>query len=64
MKPMVRHAGKWHVVELHPNEAPRITWNVVWKQLKGMTPLEAYRAYYAEQREISKVLYLNKKNGQ
>jgi hypothetical protein len=64
MKPMVRHAGKWHIVEPPSHEPPRVTWNVAWKQLKGMTVQDSYRQYYAQQREISKVLYLNKKDGQ
>lgn len=60
-RPLIRHKGVWHVVERRVQESPRQAFAVAWKQAKGDSPEEAYRAWFAEQRAISKVLYLNKK---
>ena len=61
MQPMLRSNGVWHVVDRRPHESPRQGFAIGWKQVKGQTPEDAYRSWFAEQREISKVLYLNKK---
>lgn len=63
MPQLVRHNGKWHVIEPKEYESERQTLEIAWKQIRDkMTPEEAYRSWYADQREKSKVLYLNKKN--
>jgi hypothetical protein len=62
MHPLIRSKGSvWHIVEARPHESPRQTFAIAWKQVAGQTPEDAYRAWFAEQRAISKVLYLNKK---
>lgn len=61
-KTLVRNNGKWHIIEPKEYEPERQTLEIAWKQIKdGMTPEESYRIWYAEQKEIRKVLYLNKK---
>lgn len=62
-KQIVRYNGKWHVIEPKEYEPERKTLEIAWKQIRDkMEPEEAYRSWYADQREKSKVLYLNKKN--
>jgi hypothetical protein len=62
MQPLIRSkGGVWHVVEARVHESPRQAFGIAWKQVAGQTPEDAYRAWFAEQRAISKVLYLNKK---
>ena len=62
MRPLVCHNGKWHVIEGKPDEPDRQTIEIAWKQIKTeVTPEDAYRSWYADQRDKSKVLYLNKK---
>lgn len=58
MKPLIRFGGTWHVVNPRPYEPPRQTYGVLWKQLKeGKTPEEAYREWFAKERQISTFLY-------
>jgi hypothetical protein len=59
MLPLVRYKGVWHAVAPRPHESPRQTFGIAWKQIQGSTQPE--REWYVQQRTISKVLYLNKK---
>lgn len=59
MLPLVRHKNTWHVITPRPHESPRQTFDIAWKQIQGTQHPE--KEWYAEQRRISKVLYLNKK---
>ncbi len=59
MLPLVRFKNTWHVVPPRPHESPRQTFGIAWKAIQGSSKPE--QDWYAQQREISKVLYLNKK---
>ena len=60
-KPLLSKGGQWYAVELKPDEPPKQSFAVSWKQINNNISAEqAYRDWFAEQRAISKIVYLNK----
>lgn len=56
---IVRYQGKWYKIVAKPYEPERQTYEISWDLVKqqNTTKEEAYRAWFAKQREIVKVLY-------
>ena len=60
-KTLLCKGGQWYAVELKPDEPPKQSFAVSWKQINNNISAEqAYRDWFAEQRAISKIVYLNK----
>jgi hypothetical protein len=54
---LVRYNGKWFSIHPRPFEPERMTTDIAWLQIKeGMTPAEAYRTWFENQRKISRLL--------
>jgi hypothetical protein len=54
---LVRYNGKWFRVQTKPFEPERMTTDIAWLQIKEqLTPQEAYRKWFKEQRNISQLL--------
>jgi hypothetical protein len=54
---LIRYNGKWARIRPRPFEPERMTTDIAWLQIKeGMTPGEAYRAWFEMQRKISRLL--------
>lgn len=56
---IVRYQGKWYKIIPKPYEPERQTYEIAWSLIKqpNLTKEEAYRAWYANEREVVKVLY-------
>ena len=55
----VRYNGVWHKIVAKPYEPERQTTEIAWSMLKTpkLTPLSAYRTWYADEQRKAKVLY-------
>jgi hypothetical protein len=54
---LVRYNGKWYVIKTKPFEPERMTTDIAWLQIKEqLTPQEAYKKWFKEQRIISQLL--------
>ena len=54
---LVRYNGKWFRIQPKPFEPERMTTDIAWLQIKEqLTPQEAYRKWFKEQRNISQLL--------
>ena len=54
----VRYKGKWYKIVPKKYEPERQTYGIAWKIIKqGITPEQAYREWFAEERETAKLLY-------
>lgn len=55
----VRYNGKWIKIKAKPYEPETQTAKIAWEQIRdpSLGPEEAYRKYYAKQREEVKILY-------
>ena len=56
---ILRYKGKWFKINPKPYEPERQTIQIAWKQIKdpSVEPQQAYREYFARQREEMKILY-------
>lgn len=56
---IVRYEGKWYKIVTKPYEPERQTAQVAWAQIRDpvIGPQQAYREYFARQREDVKILY-------
>jgi hypothetical protein len=55
--PVIRVHGKWYAVTPKPFEPERQTYNIAHRIIKGETPEQAYREWFAQERKDSKLLY-------
>jgi len=54
---LVRFEGRWFRISPKPFEPERMTTDIAWLQIKeGLTPAEAYRRWFEDQRRISRLL--------
>jgi len=54
---LVRFQGKWYKITPKPYEPERMTTDIAWLQIKeGLSPHEAYRRWFEDQRRISRLL--------
>ena len=54
---LVRYNGRWVRIRTRPFEPERKTTDIAWLQIKeGLTAAEAYRKWFKQQRDISRVL--------
>jgi len=54
---LVRYNGKWFSIHPRPFEPERMTTDIAWLQIKeGLSPAEAYRTWFENQRKISRLL--------
>ena len=54
----VRYQGKWYKITPKKYEPERQTYAIAWKMIKqGISPEQAYREWFAEERETAKLLY-------
>lgn len=56
---IVRYKGKWYKINAKPFESERQTCEIAWSLIRepNITPEEAYRKWYEEERKKVKVLY-------
>jgi len=54
---VVRFNGKWYKVCSRPYEPERQTFNIAYRTIQGVTPEQAYREWYSQERKDSKLLY-------
>jgi hypothetical protein len=57
MQSLVRYQGTWQVIAPKPFEPERQTSDVAWSQIKGIPLLDAYKQWYARERELQQHLY-------
>lgn len=58
MEKAIRYKGKWYKIIKKPYESERQTTEISWLIIKeGISSLEAYRKWYAQEREDAKLLY-------
>ena len=59
MSQIIRHQGKWFKVVPKSYEPERQTNEIAWSMLREpkLTPPEAYRKWYENERQKAKVLY-------
>lgn len=59
MSQLIRYNGKWYKIQEKPYEPERQTTEIAWSMLResSLKPPEAYRNWYAKERENAKVLY-------
>jgi len=54
---LVRFQGRWFRVYPKAFEPERMTTDIAWLQIKeGLAPADAYRAWFEQQRRISRIL--------
>jgi hypothetical protein len=54
----VRYKGRWYKITPKKYEPERQTYAIAWKMIKqGISPEQAYREWFAEERETAKLLY-------
>jgi hypothetical protein len=54
---LIRFQGTWRIISPKPFEPERMTTDIAWIQLKeSVTPEEAYRRWFARQRNLSRLL--------
>ena len=54
----IRYNGKWYKINKKPFEPERQTYEVAWIMIKEkLSPQDAYRKWYAQEREDAKLLY-------
>ena len=54
---LVRYQGKWFRITPKPYEPERMTTDIAWLQIKeGLSPQDAYRTWFEQQRRISRLL--------
>jgi hypothetical protein len=54
---LVRIQGQWKTITPKPFEPERMTTDIAWIQLKErVSPAEAYRRWFARQRNLSRLL--------
>jgi hypothetical protein len=54
---LVRFQGRWYELTVKPFEPERMTTDIAWMQIKeGLSPIDAYRRWFAEQRKLSRLL--------
>jgi hypothetical protein len=57
MEYIVRFQGKWVKIQPKPFEPERMTTDIAWLQIKeALSPEEAYRRWFEQQRTISQLL--------
>jgi len=55
---MLRYNGRWYKIKVKPYEPEMQSIGVAWAQIKEkITPQEAYKNYFAKQREEAQILY-------
>ena len=54
---LVRFCGRWFELHPKPYEPERMTTDIAWLQIKeGLSPVEAYKLWFAQQRKLSRLL--------
>ena len=57
MEYLVRFNGRWMKIKSKPFEPERMTTDIAWLQIKeNLSPEEAYRKWFENQRNISRIL--------
>ena len=54
---LYRYNGKWYKVTEKPYEPESQSAQVAWRQIKGETPIEAYKNFFEKQRKEAQILY-------
>lgn len=53
----VRYNGEWYTITPKSYEPERQTFEVAWRMIKGESTQDAYRNWFAAERENAKIFY-------